>query len=273
MSIITAKDGARLFYKDDGSGQPVVFLHAWPTSADEWDPQVVFFTGRGYRVIAIDRRGHGRSEQTWHGNDIDTYADDLCSIIEKLDLANTILVGHSTGGGEVARYIGRYGTRRVAKVVLLSSVTPGMVQSKSNPDGWPIEAFDAARATLLQDRSQMYQDATKTFYSYDRPGAKVSMGIRNKYWFEGMRGSLKAHYDCIKAFSEPDFTEDLKKIDVPTLVMHSRDDQGVPFHFTGARAAKIVKNAKLKVYDGLSHGMAETHPELINTDLLEFFQS
>jgi non-heme chloroperoxidase len=273
MSIIKAKDGASLFYRDSGSGQPVVFSHAWPTSADEWDPQVLFFAGHGYRVITYDRRGHGRSEQTWHGNDIDTYADDLWSIMEKLDLEKTILVGHSTGGGEVARYIGRYGTRRVAKLVLLASVTPGMVQSKTNPDGWPIEAFDAARETLLKDRSQMYQDATRTFYSYQRPHAYVSMGIRNKYWLQGMQGSLKAHYDCIKAFSEPDFTEDLKKIDVPTLVMHSQDDEGVPFKFTGARTAKIVKNAQLKVYEGLSHGMAETHPELINADLLKFFQT
>ena len=273
MSTFVVNDGAKLFYRDWGTGQPLVFSHAWPTSADEWDPQMMFFVNHGFRVIAFDRRGHGRSEQTWHGNDIDTYADDLAALLTSLDLAKTILVGHSTGGGEVARYIGRHGTARVAKIVLLASVTPGMLQSDTNPDGMPLQAFDEIRAALLNNRLQTYQDSTLTFYNYDCPGVDVSKGIQDKYWSQGMQGSLKAHYDCIKAFSEPDFTEDLKRIDVPTLVMHSEDDRGVPYHFTGARSAKMIKNAQLKVYKGLSHGMAETHPDLINADLLAFFTS
>jgi non-heme chloroperoxidase len=273
MSTITTKDGTKLFFRECGAGQPVVWSHAWPTSADEWDCQIFFFASRGFRVIAFDRRGHGRSEQTWHGNDIDTYADDLSAIMETLDLNNAILVGHSTGGGEVARYIGRHGTQRLAKVVLLASVTPGMLQSETNPDGLPMKAFDDTRAALLKNRSQAYQDSTLTFYNYNCTGVEISKGIQDKYWLQGMQGSLKAHYDCIKAYSEPDFTEDLKRIDVPTLVMHSEDDEGVPYLFTGARSVKIVKGARLKLYKGLSHGMAETHPDLINADLLEFFQS
>jgi non-heme chloroperoxidase len=273
MSTFLAQDGTRLFYRDWGTGQPVVFSHAWPASADEWDPQMFFFASEGFRAIAFDRRGHGRSEQTWHGNDIDTYAGDLAALLETLDLKETILVGHSTGGGEVARYVGRYGLGRVAKIVFLASITPGMLRSDTNPDGLPMEAFDAARATLLKNRSQAYQDATLTFYNFDQPGAEISKGTQDKYWFQGMQGSLKAHYDCIKAYSEPDFTDDLKRIDVPTLVMHSEDDEGVPYHFTGARSAKIIKNAQLKTYKGLSHGMAETHPDLINADLLAFFRS
>jgi non-heme chloroperoxidase len=273
MSTLCVHDGTKLFYRDWGVGQPVVFSHAWPASADEWDPQMMFFANEGFRAIAFDRRGHGRSEQTWDGNDIDTYADDLAAILEVLGLNNVILVGHSTGGGEVARYIGRYGTDRVAKIVLLAAVTPGMLKTKNNPDGWPKEVFDATRQALIQNRSQVYQDSTKTFYNYDQPGVDVSKGIADKYWLQGMQGSLKAHHDCITAYSEPDFTDDLKKITVPTLVMHSEDDRGVPFSFTGARAAKIVKNAQLKTYKGLSHGMAETHPELINADLLAFFRS
>jgi non-heme chloroperoxidase len=273
MSTLLAHDGTKLFYRDWGTGQPVVFSHAWPTSADEWDPQMMFFVNHGFRAIAFDRRGHGRSEQTWHGNDMDTYADDLAALVETLDLTNAILVGHSTGGGEVARYLGRHGSARVARIVFLASVTPGMLQSADNPDGLPIEAFNATREALLKNRSQVYQDSTLTFYNYDCPGVEVSKGIQDKYWSQGMQGSLKAHYDCIKAYSETDFTEDLKKIDVPTLVMHSEDDRGVPFHFTGARAVKIIKNARLKVYKGLSHGMAETHPDVINIDLLAFFLS
>jgi non-heme chloroperoxidase len=273
MSIFHAHDGTKLFYRDWSTGQPIVFSHAWPASADEWDPQMFFFASHAYRSIAFDRRGHGRSEQTWHGNDIDTYADDLAALLETLDLKNAILVGHSTGGGEVARYIGRHGSARVAKIVFLASITPGMLQSESNPNGLPLQAFDDTRAALLKDRSQAYQDSTLTFYNFNHPRSRVSKGIQDKYWFQGMQGSLKAHYDCIKAYSEPDFTEDLKKIDVPTLVMHSEDDQGVPFHFTGARSAEIIKNAQLKTYKGLSHGMAETHPDLINADLLAFIQS
>jgi non-heme chloroperoxidase len=272
MSTFLAKDGAKLFYRDWGTGQPIVFSHAWPASADEWDPQMFFFANEGFRAIAFDRRGHGRSEQTWHGNDIDTYADDLAALLETLDLKDAILVGHSTGGGDVARYVGRHGLSRIAKIVFLASVTPGMLQTDSNPGGWPMEAFDGLRSALVKNRSQVYKDGTLTFYSFDRPGVEVNKGIQDKYWFQGMQGSLKAHYDCVKAFSEPDFTEDLKKIDVPTLVMHSEDDEGVPYSFTGARTIKIVKNAKLKTYKELSHGMAETHPDLINADLLAFFR-
>jgi non-heme chloroperoxidase len=273
MSTFLAHDGTKLFYRDWGTGRPIVFSHAWPASADEWDPQMLFFANRGFRTIAFDRRGHGRSEQTWDGNDIDTYADDLASLLETLDLNNTILVGNSTGGGEVARYIGRHGLLRVAKIVFLASVTPGMLQSGTNPDGWPLKTFDGSREALLKNRSQAYQDATLKFYNFDRPGVEVSKGTQEKYWYQAMQGSLKAHYDCIAAFSEPDFTEDLKKIDVPTLVMHSEDDEGVPYHFTGARSAKLINNAQLKTYKDLSHGMAETHPDLINADLLAFFQS
>ena len=274
MSTITSHDGTKLFYRDWGTGQPIIFSHAWPTSADEWDPQMMFFANKGFRVIAYDRRGHGRSEQTWHGNDIDTYADDLAAILETLDLKNAILVGHSTGGGgDVTRYIGRHGSDRIAKIVLLASVTPGMLQTANNPDGWPMEVFDGLRAALIKNRSQVYQDSQDTFYNYGQPGVEVSKGIADKYWSEGMQGSLKAHHDCIKAFSETDFTDDLKKLDVPTLVMHSEDDRGVPYIFTSARSVKIIKNAQLKVYKGLSHGMAETHPDLINADLLAFFQS
>jgi len=272
MSTLLASGGTKLFYRDWGTGQPIVFSHAWPASADEWDPQMFFFANHGFRTVAFDRRGHGRSEQTWHGNDIDTYADDLAALLETLDLKDAILVGHSTGGGEVARYVGRHGLSRVAKVVFLASVTPAMLKSNSNPEGWPLEMFDGFRAALLENRSQAYQDSALTFYNYNRPGVAINKAIQDKYWFEGMQGSLKAHYDCIKAYSEPDFTEDLKIIDVPTLVMHSEDDEGVPYRFTGARTAGIVKNARLKTYQGLSHGMAETHPDLINADLLAFFE-
>jgi non-heme chloroperoxidase len=273
MSMLSAHDGAKLFYRDWGTGQPIVFSHAWPASADEWDPQMMFFANHGFRAVAYDRRGHGRSEQTWNGNDIDTYADDLSAVLEALDLKNVILVGHSTGGGEVARYIGRHGQDRIAKIVFLASVTPGMLKTESNPDGWAMEAFDSLRESLIKNRSQVYQDSTNTFYNFGCPGVEVSKGIADKYWSQGMQGSLKAHHDCVKAFSEPDFTDDLKKIDVPTLVMHSEDDRGVPYIFTGARSAKIIKDAQLKVYKGLSHGMAETHPDLINRDLLAFFRS
>jgi non-heme chloroperoxidase len=273
MSVVKANDGTKLFYRDWGTGQPIVFSHAWPASADEWDPQMMFFANHGYRAIAYDRRGHGRSEQTWHGNDSDTYADDLSAVFETLDLKNAVLIGHSTGGGDVARYIGRHGTGRIAKIVLLASVTPSMLQTPNNPEGWPIEAFDGLRAALIKNRSQVYQDSQDTFYNFGRPGVEVSKGIADKYWAQGMQGSLKAHHDCIKAFSETDFTEDLKKFNVPTLLMHSEDDRGVPYIFTTARAVKIIKDAQLKVYKGLSHGMAETHPDLINADLLEFIKS
>jgi non-heme chloroperoxidase len=272
MSIFTTHDGTKLFYRECGTGQPIVFSHAWPASADEWDPQMFFFAEHGFRAIAHDRRGHGRSEQTWDGNDIDTYADDLAALLEELNLKSVLLVGHSTGGGEVARYIGRHGSGRVAKIVLLASVTPGMLQSETNPDGWPMKAFDDLRAALVRNRSQVYLDGTLTFYNFDRPDTGVNRSIQDKYWHQAMHGSLKAHYDCIAAFSEPDFTEDLKKFDVPTLVMHSEDDEGVPYIFTGARAVKIINGAQLKTYKVLSHGMAETHPDLINADLLAFFR-
>jgi len=261
-----------LYYKDWGSGQPIVFSHGWPLSADDWDAQMLFFGQQGYRVIAHDRRGHGRSTQTWDGNDMDTYADDLAVLTEKLDLKDAIHVGHSTGGGEVARYIGRHGTSRVARAVLISAVPPLMLKTEKNPGGLPIEVFDQIRAGVAGDRSQFYKDLTLPFYGYNRSGAKISEGIREHWWLQGMLGGVKAHYDCIKAFSETDFTEDLKKFDVPTLIMHGDDDQIVPIGAAGLISAKIVKDAKLKVYPGFPHGMCTTNPEQINADLLAFFR-
>jgi non-heme chloroperoxidase len=261
-----------LHYKDWGSGQPIVFSHGWPLSADDWDNQMLFFGQRGYRVIALDRRGHGRSTQTWDGNDMDTYADDLAVLTEKLDLKDAIHVGHSTGGGEVARYIGRHGTSRVAMAVLISAVPPLMLKTEKNPGGLPIEVFDQIRAGVAGDRSQFYKDLTLPFYGYNRPGAKISEGIREHWWLQGMTGGVKAHYDCIKAFSETDFTEDLKKIDVPTFIMQGDDDQIVPIGASGLMSAKIVKNARLKVYPGFPHGMCTTNHEQINADLLAFIK-
>jgi non-heme chloroperoxidase len=272
MSTITTKDGTTIFYKDWGKGQPIVFSHGWPLSADDWDTQMLFFGQRGYRVIAHDRRGHGRSTQTWDGNDMDTYADDLAVLTEKLDLRNAIHVGHSTGGGEVARYIGRHGTKRVAMAVLISSVPPLMLKTDKNPGGLPISVFDGLRTQLAKNRPQFYWDLTLPFYGYNRPGAKISEGIRGHWFFQGMMGGIKAHYDCIKAFSETDFTEDLKKFDVPTLILHGDDDQIVPIGASGLMSAKIVKNATLKVYPGYPHGMFTTHADEINNDLLEFFR-
>ena len=272
MSTITVKDGVQIYYKDWGKGQPIVFSHGWPLSADDWDGQMLFFGQRGYRVIAADRRGHGRSTQTWDGNDMDTYADDLAALTEKLDLKNAIHVGHSTGGGEVARYIGRHGSMRVAMAVLISSVPPLMVKTEKNPIGLPISVFDDLRAQLAANRPQFYRDITLPFYGYNRPGAKISEGIREHWWLQGMLGGVKAHYDCIKAFSETDFTEDLKKFDVPTLVMHGDDDQIVPIDAAGRMSAKIVKGAVLKVYPGFPHGMPATNADQINGDLLEFIQ-
>jgi non-heme chloroperoxidase len=272
MSIITTKDGTSIFYKDWGKGQPIVFSHGWPLSADDWDGQMLFFGQRGYRVIAHDRRGHGRSTQTWDGNDMDTYADDLAALTEKLDLKNAIHVGHSTGGGEVARYIGRHGSKRVAMAVLISSVPPLMVKTEKNPIGLPLEVFDGFRAAVAGDRAQFYKDVTLPFYGYNRPGAKISEGIREHWWLQGMLGGIKAHYDCIKAFSETDFTEDLKKFDVPTLVMHGDDDQIVPIAASGLMSAKIVKGAQLKVYKGFPHGMPATNADQINADLLAFIK-
>jgi non-heme chloroperoxidase len=273
MSTITVKDGTQIFYKDWSKGQPIVFSHGWPLSADDWDAQMLFFGQQGYRVIAHDRRGHGRSTQTWDGNEMDTYADDLAALFEALDLRDAILVGHSTGGGEVAHYLGRHGTARVAKAALLGAVPPLMVKTEANPLGQPIAVFDAFRAALVADRPQFYKEVTLPFYGYNRPGAKISEGVREHWWLQGMLGGTKAHYDCIKAFSETDFTEDLKKIDIPVLVMHGDDDQIVPIQASGLRSSKILKNATLKVYPGFPHGMATTHADVINADLLAFIQA
>jgi non-heme chloroperoxidase len=270
---INVKDGTTIYFKDWGKGQPVVFSHGWPLNADAWDSQMQYLGQRGYRVIAHDRRSHGRSGQTWSGNDMDTYADDLASLFETLDLKNAVMVGHSTGGGEVARYIGRHGSRRVAKAVLISSVVPFMLKSDNNPGGLPIDVFDGIRSGVAANRSQFYKDLTLPFFGYNRPGAKTSEGIQENFWYQGMQGGIKGHYDCIKAFSETDFTENLKKIDVPTLVMHGDDDQIVPFADTGALTAKIVKNAELKVYPGFPHGMPISHADVINPDLLAFIKS
>ncbi len=272
MPTITTKDGAHIYYKDWGKGQPIVFSHGWPLTADDWDGQMLFFGQQGYRVIAHDRRGHGRSTQTWDGNDMDTYADDLAVLTEKLDLKNAIHVGHSTGGGEVARYIGRHGSKRVGMAVLISAVPPLMVKTDKNPAGAPISVFDNLRAQLAANRPQFYRDITLPFYGYNRPGAKISEGIREHWWLQGMMGGMKAHYDCIKAFSETDFTEDLKKFDVPTLILHGDDDQIVPIGAAALMSAKIVKGATLKVYPGFPHGMPATNADQINGDLLAFFK-
>jgi non-heme chloroperoxidase len=273
MPTITTRDGATIFYKDSGRGQPIVFSHGWPLTADEWDAQMLFFEQRGYRVIAHDRRGHGRSTQTWSGNDMDTYADDLAQLVKKLDLRDAIHVGHSTGGGEVARYVGRHGSRRVAKAVLIGAVPPLMLKTPSNSGGLPIDVFDNIRAGVATNRAQFYKDLTLPFYGYNRPGANISEGIRERWWLQGMMGGIKAHYDCIKAFSETDFTKDLKNIGVPTLILHGDDDQIVPIADSALLSVKLVQHSRLKVYPGLSHGMCATHPEQINTDLFEFFKS
>jgi len=269
-STITTKDGTQIYYKDWGTGQPIVFSHGWPLSADDWDAQMLFFGQRGYRVIAHDRRGHGRSTQTWDGNDMDTYADDLAALTENLDLKDAIHVGHSTGGGEVARYIGRHGTKRVAKAVLISAVPPLMLQTEKNPGGLPVSVFDGLRAQLVANRAEFYKEFTLPFYGYNRAGAKISEGIRERWWLQGMMGGVKPHYDCIKAFSETDFTEDLKKFDVPTLILHGDDDQIVPIGAAALMSSKIVKNATLRVYPGFPHGMPTTNADQINADLLAF---
>jgi non-heme chloroperoxidase len=272
MATITTKDGTKIFYKDWGTGQPIVFSHGWPLTADDWDGQMLHFGNLGYRVIAHDRRGHGRSDQTWGGNDMNTYADDLAELFEKLDLHDAILIGHSTGGGEVARYLGRHGTKRVAKAALISAITPLMLKTPNNPTGTPKEVFDGLRAQLAANRPQFYIDITMPFYGYNRPGAKISEGIREHWWLQGMVGSIKAHYDCIGVFSETDTTEDLKKIDIPVLVLHSKDDQIVPIAAAGPMAAKLLKKATLKVYENYPHGMPTTHADQINADLLAFFK-
>jgi len=273
MPTITTKDGTQIHYKDWGTGQPIVFSHGWPLSADDWDAQMLFFGQHGYRVIAHDRRGHGHSTQTWDGNEMDTYADDLATLTEKLDLRDAIHVGHSTGGGEVARYIGRHGTGRVAQAVLISAVPPLMVKTEKNPAGAPISVFDDLRAQLIANRSQFYWDLTLPFYGYNRPGVKASDGIRHHWWLQGMLGGAKPHYDCIKAFSETDFTEDLKKFDVPTFIMHGDDDQIVPIGAAALQSSKLVKNATLQVYPGFPHGMPTTHADRINADLLAFLRA
>jgi non-heme chloroperoxidase len=270
MDTITVKDGTQIYYKDWGRGQPLFFHHGWPLSADDWDAQMMFFLERGYRVIAHDRRGHGRSTQTVNGNEMDTYAADVAELVEKLDLRDAIHIGHSTGGGEVTRYVARYGKGRVAAAVLISAVPPVMVKSSKNPGGTPIEVFDKIREGTANNRAQFYQDITLPFYGYNRPGAKISQGVRDNWWRQGMMGGIKAQYDCIKAFSETDFTEDLKRIDVPTLVMHGDDDQIVPFADAGPLSAKLLKNATTKFYPGFPHGMPTTNAEQINADLLEF---
>ena len=273
MSTIITRDGTQIYYKDWGAGQPVVFSHGWPLNSDSWEAQMMFLASAGYRCIAHDRRGHGRSSQPWKGNDMDTYADDLAELIEKLDLKNAVLIGFSAGGGEVARYIGRHGTKRLAKAALISAVPPLMLKTAANPGGMPIEKFDEIRKGTSAERSQLYKDiASGPFFGANRPGAKVSQGMIDSFWLQGLMAGHKNTFDCIKAFSETDFTEDLKKFDVPTLINHGDDDQIVPIGAAASRSSKLVKGAILKIYAGAPHGLAETHKDQLNADLLAFLK-
>jgi len=272
MSSIQAKDGTTIFYKDWGSGKPVVFSHGWPLDSDAWDLQMMFLGQQGYRVIAHDRRGHGRSDQTWNGNDMDTYADDVATLFERLDLRGAAFIGHSTGGGEVTRYLGRHGTSRVSKAVLMSAVPPIMLKSDRNPEGLPLKVFDDIRRGIINDRSQFYRDLALPFYGYNRPKAKPSQGVIEEFWLQGMLGGIKAQYDCVKAFSETDFTKDLKEIDIPVLVLHGDDDQIVPIADAGRKSVKLLKQGTLKVISGGPHGMATIMADQINAELLAFLR-
>jgi non-heme chloroperoxidase len=270
MATITTRDGTQIYYNDWGRGQPIVFSHGWPLSADAFEDQMYYLASRGFRCIAHDRRGHGRSSQPWQGNDLDTYADDLAELTEKLDLKDAIHVGHSTGGGEVTRYIGRHGTKRVAKVVLIGAIPPLMLKTAANPAGTPIEAFDQLRAAVLADRSQFWKDLSLPFYGYNRTGARISEGVRQSFWLQGMMAGFPASYFCIKAFSETDLTEDLKKIDKPALILHGDDDQIVPIGASAMLSSKLVRNAAIKIYKGAPHGMCTTRKDEVSADLLAF---
>jgi non-heme chloroperoxidase len=273
MSTITTKDGTQIYFKDLGSGLPVIFSHGWPLSSDSWEAQMLFLASNGYRCIAHDRRGHGQSSQSWDGNDMDTYADDLATLIDTLDLKSVVLIGFSAGGGEVARYIGRHGTKRVVKAILVAAVPPLMLKTTANPGGLPIEIFDGIRTNSIADRSKLYKDiASGPFFGFNRPGAKVSQGMIDWFWLQGMKAGHKNTLDCIKAFSETDFTEDLKKFDVPTLIVHGDDDQIVPIAAAGIASSKLIKNSTLKIYKGAPHGLADTHKDQLNADLLAFLK-
>lgn len=274
MSTITTKEGTQIYYKDWGTGQPLIFSHGWPLNSDSWEAQMMFLAAKGYRCIAHDRRGHGRSSQPWNGNDMNTYADDLSELIETLDLKDIVLIGFSAGGGEIARYIGRHGTKRVAKAALISAVPPLMLKTAANPSGLPIEEFDKIRLGSISDRSQLYMDlANGPFFGANRPGSKVSKGMIDSFWLQGMRAGHKNTFDCIKAFSETDFTEDLKKFDMPTLIIHGDDDQIVPIGAAALSSSKLVKFPTLKIYAGAPHGIADTHKNQLNADLLEFLKA